>query len=142
MQTDLIRSQRGKVRWVVEDRGFATPCWIWQLAMGHDDYGRWRGTTAHRAVYEALRGPIPSGLQVDHLCRVHRCVNPDHLEPVTCKENLRRGIRGKKLSEDEVRFIRRHLAEGQSGRSLAMQFGVSQSMVSNIRHRTVWADID
>jgi len=46
----------------------------------------------HRLTYEALVGPIPPGLVIDHLCRVPECVNPDHLEPVTHAENLARGI--------------------------------------------------
>lgn len=46
---------------------------------------------AHRVYYEARFGPIPAGLQLDHLCRNRGCVNPDHLEPVTCRENLMRG---------------------------------------------------
>jgi hypothetical protein len=49
---------------------------------------------AHRFSYLKLVGPIPEGLQIDHLCRVRHCVNPDHLEPVTNKENIRRGIVG------------------------------------------------
>jgi hypothetical protein len=49
---------------------------------------------AHRVVYEALVGPIPDGLELDHLCRVLRCVNPDHLEPVTHAENVARGVKG------------------------------------------------
>ena len=49
---------------------------------------------AHRAVYEAIIGAIPDGLQLDHLCRVRACVNPAHLEPVTCRENIRRGLTG------------------------------------------------
>ncbi len=63
-----------------------------------DGYGKfytaaqgWSGQ-AHRWAYEKLIGPIAAGLQIDHLCRVRRCVNPAHLEPVTIKENLRRGI--------------------------------------------------
>lgn len=46
---------------------------------------------AHRVAYEALVAPIAAGLQLDHLCRVRRCVNPAHVEPVTQAENLRRG---------------------------------------------------
>lgn len=45
---------------------------------------------AHRFAYEAVKGPIPEGYEVDHLCRVRSCVRPDHLEAVTRAENLRR----------------------------------------------------
>ena len=50
---------------------------------------------AHRVAYEIARGPIPAGLQIDHLCRTPACVNPDHLEAVTVSENVRRGIRAR-----------------------------------------------
>jgi hypothetical protein len=46
---------------------------------------------AHRIAYEAFRGPIAAGLEIDHLCRNPRCCNPVHLEPVTHRENVRRG---------------------------------------------------
>ena len=46
---------------------------------------------AHRVSYEMAKGKIPDGLQLDHLCRMTLCVNPSHLEPVTPKENIRRG---------------------------------------------------
>lgn len=49
---------------------------------------------AHRVAYQLLVGPIPEGLQLDHLCRVRDCINPSHLEPVTHAENVRRGIAG------------------------------------------------
>lgn len=70
-------------------------CWLWQGTTVHNGYGRfWDGERyvyAHRYSYEAFTGPIPEGLQLDHLCRVKACVNPLHLEPVTCRENLMRG---------------------------------------------------
>ncbi len=49
---------------------------------------------AHRVMYEATRGPVPEGLDLDHLCRNRACCNPDHLEAVSRRENARRGIRG------------------------------------------------
>lgn len=68
-------------------------CWIWPVVRSIG-YGRAYGTRqAHRVVYERLVGPIPAGLQLDHLCRTPACVNPWHLEPVTAAENQRRGKR-------------------------------------------------
>lgn len=72
-------------------------CWLWTGNLNRNGYGRvmhpatQRMVVAHRLVYEALGGPIPEGMQLDHLCRVRRCVRPDHLEPVTQRENLLRG---------------------------------------------------
>ena len=71
-------------------------CWLWTKSIDYGGYGRigQRGVNAraHRVSYEHFVGPIPDGLSLDHLCRNRRCVNPDHLEPVTGSENTRRGI--------------------------------------------------
>jgi len=78
----------------VEDRGFSTPCWVWQ---GSKDkgYGRvgagGKVYKVHRVSYEFYVGPFPPGLVTDHLCRVRDCCNPSHLEAVTSQENTRRG---------------------------------------------------
>jgi len=74
-----------------------TGCWVWTNAT-EEGYGRIRvggagskRTPAHRAMYEIVVGPIPDGLQLDHLCRNRACINPDHLDPVTLVENVLRG---------------------------------------------------
>ena len=69
-------------------------CWNWRGGCNGNGYGRfcYHGQRcAHRLAYELLVGPIPEGMQLDHLCRNRRCVNPAHLEPVTCRENILRG---------------------------------------------------
>ncbi len=69
-------------------------CWLWTGAKSRG-YGQLydgaRMRQAHTLSYEMHVGPVPDGLQLDHLCRVRHCVNPAHLEPVTCRENLLRG---------------------------------------------------
>jgi hypothetical protein len=69
-------------------------CWIWTAAL-NDGYGVFwtgeRNTYAHRFAYEQLVGEIPTGLQIDHLCRNRSCVNPEHMEPVTGRVNILRG---------------------------------------------------
>lgn len=67
-------------------------CWLWTAAKSDTGYGSFRNDSvtynAHRLAYELLRGQVPSGLVLDHLCRVRHCVNPDHLEPVTERVNI------------------------------------------------------
>ena len=73
-------------------------CWNWTGALV-DGYGQfWNGNKlvpAHQYSYEIFVGPIPEGLQLDHLCRNRACVEPSHLEVVTLQENIRRGLTGK-----------------------------------------------
>lgn len=71
-------------------------CWLWTGYVRPSGYAIFAraGTTvrAHRWAYQFFAGPIPEGMVLDHLCRVRHCVNPDHLEPVTNRENILRGV--------------------------------------------------
>ena len=70
-------------------------CWEWQGSKNGGGYGvlerNNKRLAAHRFFYENIVGKIPTGLEIDHLCRNRKCVNPKHLEPVTHSENVRRG---------------------------------------------------
>jgi len=67
-------------------------CWTWQAAKNEHGYGflndRGKMRKVHRVVWESLVGPIPTGLEIDHLCKVRNCCNPDHLRTVTHRQNL------------------------------------------------------
>lgn len=91
-------------------------CWLWTGKKQTDGYGQYTPTmdgirrfwSAHRVAYELMVGPIPNGLQVDHLCRVRLCVNPDHLEAVTQTENVLRGVSFAAVNADKTHCSRGH----------------------------------
>jgi hypothetical protein len=128
----------------VVDRGFKTSCWIWRKALSPGGYGRKHDAEkdvsmmAHRWTYVKYVGPIPEGLELDHLCRQRDCVNPDHLEPVTSAENKRRGLKAK-LTVDDVLAIRARPDEKLQ--TLADEFGVGKEAIHKIRHRKRWKDV-
>lgn len=80
-----------------EDGKYPTECWLWTANTNPDGYGMFwvkevgDNVGAHRFSYELFIDKIPDGLTIDHLCRIRNCVNPDHLEVVTTKENILRG---------------------------------------------------
>jgi len=91
-------------------------CWLWSAgkSKGYGQFfyspfaGKEFNTRAHIFAYEILIGDIPEGLQLDHLCRVRHCVNPMHLEPVTQKENILRGISVSALNARKTHCKRGH----------------------------------
>jgi hypothetical protein len=102
-----------------------TGCWLWNGAIRDDGYAYTNRCgvkkSVHRLAYELEYGPIPDGLQIDHLCRVRCCCNPAHLEAVTHKTNMERVprnhfgsanrskthcLRGHELTGDNLRVYR------------------------------------
>jgi len=138
------RPPKSLVEYIEEDRGYTTPCWIWQRSLV-EGYGCLRINRktfyAHRIYWERANGPIPKGLDLDHLCRVRSCCNPAHTEPVTRAENLRRGCRTK-LTKAKVLEIRaRRQAEGTTYAVLGLVYGVSPITIEAVVNRRSWKDV-
>lgn len=140
------RGYRGpRTTFVVEDRGYVTPCHIWQGAIKRNGYGaqwsptRKTQTSAHVVAWEEAHGPVPDGHELDHLCRVRACVRVDHLEPVTHAENIRRGSSTKLTPElvAEIRRLRGSLTQAQ----IASRLGVAKHAVADIHAGRKWRGV-
>jgi hypothetical protein len=90
---------------ISEDSG----CWVWTAKKSKSGYGRYmvnsRFQFAHRVSYEALVGPIPAGLYVDHVCFNHACVNPEHLRATTRKQNAEHRQSANKQNRSGIRGV-------------------------------------
>lgn len=126
--------------YIEDDRGYETPCWIWQRSIDRNGYGRVGNTKAHIQMYERFRGKVPSGLQLDHLCRQRSCCNPDHVELVTNQVNTQRGSQAR-LNPDKVRQIRR-LQGKVSIREIAERLGVEKKTVWCVIAGRTWTNVD
>ena len=127
--------------YVVEPNG----CWRWIKGITSVGYGHFSIKSiyyqAHRLLYILRFGrDIPEGMFPDHLCRHRWCVNPDHLEPVTHQENIRRGA-GTIVTPAEVLMIRAEYAAGMSQRVIGRARGIDHSTVSRICTGDRWADV-
>lgn|SRR6185312_10714507 len=94
-------------------------CWIWLLSQTANGYasGNFKGkrrSSVHRWIYEETKGPIPEGMHIDHLCRVRCCINPAHLEAVTPKENVHRGIGVCSVNAHKTHCINGHPFSGDN----------------------------
>jgi hypothetical protein len=103
-------------RVVVVDRGHETPCWepdYVKNGAGYAQMGDMQGSGrsvefCHRVTYRAFMGPIPDGMEIDHLCRNPPCCNPDHLEAVTHRENILRSTSPLAAHARKTHCIRGH----------------------------------
>lgn len=109
-----------------------TGCWMWMGAMSVAGYGRirWRGVwrAAHRVFYEMYKGPIPEGMQVDHVCKLPACVNPDHLDACSPVENNLRSSSPSARNAKKTACLRGHAFD-------AANTIITMSHVGNRIHR-------
>lgn len=132
-------------------------CWIWVGATHSGGYGTLSmgagaPAYAHRLSFALFKGPIPAGLWVLHRCDNPPCVNPDHLFLGTIRDNnADRHSKGRspkgtrhgraRLTEDAVRELRKRAAAGEMQRTLAAEFGLSESHLSGILSGRFWAHL-
>lgn len=99
--------ERFAEKWREDENG----CHVWTAAKISNGYGYFHlgtGRLAHRVAWEWANGPVPEGEQLDHLCRNRACVNVKHLEPVTCRENVLRGVGVSALNSKKTQCPRGH----------------------------------
>lgn len=117
-------------------------CWIWIGHQKNNGYGtlgvktggRWQTKHAHRMSYEVFVGPVPSGLDLDHKCRVRCCINPDHLEPVTRSINLARSPQMNRQST-KTRCPRGHEYSGVNSRGQRICHACLAAAQSRLRRK-------
>lgn len=126
---------------------FESGCWLWPRGTNGSGYGvTGKNKLAHRVLYEAVFGPIPSGLCALHKCDTPLCVNPFHIFLGTKADNsadMRAKNRWRNgstvLCEEDVKEIRNRVASGESQSSVAQDFPISRSQVSRIIRGVRWA---
>ena len=138
------------IGWTVTDSG----CWEWAGSRTQGGYGRLGGVNTHRLAYEAWVGPIGEGLVVRHKCDNPPCINPEHLETGTNKDNTRDMItRGRdrivgsknsraKFTDQDVLDIRMEYATGLTDQyRLARLFNVSQTTIGQIVRKETYFNV-
>ena len=115
-----------------------TECWNWTGCVGSSGYGHLsvdrKTVVAHRFSYEVHRVPIPVGLEIDHLCRNRKCINPTHLEPVTREENIRRANVKRKAKQ---MCKHGHALDGIRSRSIGGRYCKTCVMLNKRRQRAL-----
>jgi|SRR5271166_1894912 len=134
-------NRRKSVRYVIEARGYRTPCWIWQLGLSVWGYATENSKSVYKVMYEEAHGPVPKGLQLDHLCRQKDCINPEHLEPVTCAVNVQRGRLAKLTPYSVMQIIWLSKTTSLTRIEIADIFGVSPGTVFAIKRGRIWSNV-
>jgi HNH endonuclease len=132
--------------WAWVDRSVPDGCWPWTRARDGCGYGLIKDAPrTHRHAWTLTYGPIPPDMDVCHTCDNPPCCNPAHLFLGTHAENMAdkasKGRASKKLTEDDVREIRRIRAADSTLVTIAQQFSITETMVSRIVRRLKWAHV-
>jgi HNH endonuclease len=118
-------------------------CWLWMRGKTSAGYGvlyqNGKPSYAHVVSYETWYGKTPDGLELDHKCKNTNCINPEHLEPVTHAENIRRAK--STLTAIKVREIRARASYGEPLTIIASDYGMDASSIGKIVKRKRWADV-
>lgn len=132
--------RKGPDYWV-EDRGYLTPCWVWQGHVNASGYGVVNDGGQTRLAYAVYHDRVKTapgeGEQRDHLCRVRACVNPDHIEVVPAAVNVQRG-RLAKVTADQVREMRRLNLRTPE---IQLRYGLSRTQAKTIRAGRQWKGV-
>lgn len=119
----------GRIRWTKDK---ITGCWNWNGAPTEYGYGEFKlngkKIAAHRAVYEAIVGPIPTGLILHHKCKNKICVNPEHLQPLTNAQHMACHAT---IPDEVIRSIRA-IGRSKVHKEIAEMFGIDSSTVCDI----------
>ena len=131
-----------KPRYIIDKK---TGCWVWQWHLSHNDYAprinvNGRCVSAYRYYYEQKYGKVQDGLQIDHKCRNPSCVNPDHMEPVTPAENVRRG-KNAKINVGIAGEVKK-LLKTMSRMEVSRKTGVPYGIVYHISRGVSWKDVE
>lgn len=121
-----------------------TGCWLWIGANdGNVGYGKINSTSvwgqAHRVFYESVYGKLPDNIELDHICNIFSCVNPEHLIKSTHTANIRRK-RTIKLSIEKAKEIRLKYNNGYSLFKLSQDYNVSSTQILNIVQDKHWKE--
>lgn len=133
--TETGRFHNPNPQYRVEDSGYLSPCWVWNWSVKqniHGTYGRYKNTQAHRYYYTLHKGDIPSGYQVDHLCKNTLCVNPDHLEAVTPYVNTDRSRAAKVKDPDAEAIMRLYATGNYTQAEIGKMYGCNSRTISNL----------
>lgn len=153
-RADATRQARFWAR--VDRSGGPDACWPYQGNTQKGGYGRFAQELTHRMAYTYTHGTIPDGLWVLHRCDNRPCCNPQHLYVGTIQDNnadrVNRGRTAKnphygednglaKLTEDQVRAIRRERAAGVTLRELVERYGTTEANISSVARRKLWKHV-